>query len=265
MNTSDIGRFISELRKEKGLTQKNLAEKLNVTDKAVSKWETGRSAPDISLLVSLSEILDVTVIEILKGERIKEESFPRIGDEVVIKTIKNNNRKRKCSIFIAVIIMLLLFLISVLSYPAYHFFTSVSADNEKAIISQSKQYDNIFNESGENMKIVKTVKKGSYFFYLLQSDNSTSMRIFETDEIFEDRISIVGGGVCGAPNEISLYCSGQDDNTINVFFGYGMTDKEYNYIYRGVRCTKPIKDELVLDVIVDIDDVWSHADIIYDE
>lgn len=265
MNTSDIGRFISELRKEKGLTQKNLAEKLNVTDKAVSKWETGRSAPDISLLVSLSEILDVTVIEILNGERIKEESFSQMGDEVVIETIKNNNRKRKCLIFVVVIVMLLLLLISVLSYPVYHFFTSVPADDEKAIISQSKQYDNIFNESGENMKIVKTVKKGDYSFYLLQSDNNTSMRIFEKDKIFDNRISLVGGGKCSAPDEISFYSSGQDNNTINVFFGYDMTATEYNYIYRGVRCTKPIKDELVLDVLIDIDDVFSPASIIYNE
>lgn len=265
MNTSDIGRFISELRKEKGLTQKELAEKLNVTDKAVSKWETGRSAPDISLLVSLSEVLGVTVIEILKGERIRKESFPQIGDDVIIKTIKSNNQKRKRLIFVATTIIVLLFLISLLSYPAYHFFTSVPADNESAIINQSKRYSSIFKESEENMKIVKTVKKGNYFFYLLQSDNSTSMRIFEKDKIFDSRISLIGGGKCSAPDEISFYSSGQDNNTINVFFGYDMTATEYNYIYRGVRCTKQIKDELLLDVLIDIDDVFSPASIIYDE
>ncbi|MBE6800391.1 MAG: helix-turn-helix transcriptional regulator [Ruminococcaceae bacterium] len=65
MNAFEIGKFISELRKEKALTQKELAEKLNVTDKAVSKWETGRSAPDIALLTALSEILGVTVVDII--------------------------------------------------------------------------------------------------------------------------------------------------------------------------------------------------------
>ena len=77
MNTIDTGKFICSLRKENGLTQKELAEKLNVTDKAVSKWETGRSAPDISLLEKLSQILDVSVVEILKGERVEDESFAR--------------------------------------------------------------------------------------------------------------------------------------------------------------------------------------------
>lgn len=64
-----MGRFICELRKEKKLTQKNLAEKLEVTDKAVSKWERGISCPDVSLLVPLSKILGVTTGELLNGEK----------------------------------------------------------------------------------------------------------------------------------------------------------------------------------------------------
>ena len=56
-----------------------------------------------------------------------------------------------------------------------------------------------------------------------------------------------------------MYGSGQNNNTINVFFGYDMTDKEYSYVYRGVKCTKSVEDKIVLDVLVDIDDVWTHA------
>ena len=67
MDNRLTGSFISQRRKELNMNQKQLAEKLNVTDKAVSKWETGRSAPDIANLMPLSEALDVTVVEILKG------------------------------------------------------------------------------------------------------------------------------------------------------------------------------------------------------
>ncbi|MDO4876503.1 MAG: helix-turn-helix transcriptional regulator, partial [Oscillospiraceae bacterium] len=63
------GQLITELRKEKGLTQKQLAEALNVTDKAVSKWERGLSFPDISMLEPISELLGVSIMEILAGER----------------------------------------------------------------------------------------------------------------------------------------------------------------------------------------------------
>ncbi len=69
MEQAMIGKFISACRKEKGLTQMQLAEKLNITNRAVSKWETGKSMPDVSLMLDLCNILDITVNELLSGER----------------------------------------------------------------------------------------------------------------------------------------------------------------------------------------------------
>ncbi len=69
MNNEKIGQFISELRKSKRMTQKDLADKLNITDKAVSKWERGLSCPDISLLSSIADILGVTTGELLDGKK----------------------------------------------------------------------------------------------------------------------------------------------------------------------------------------------------
>jgi len=73
MNYERIGKFIQEKRKEKGLTQKELAKKLNLTDKAVSKWERGLGCPDVSILEILAQELDVSVLEILKGRTIENE------------------------------------------------------------------------------------------------------------------------------------------------------------------------------------------------
>lgn len=70
MNAQKTGSFISELRKEKGMTQKQLADALFVSDKAVSRWETGRGFPEISILEKISDVLDVSVAELIKGERI---------------------------------------------------------------------------------------------------------------------------------------------------------------------------------------------------
>lgn len=75
MNNEKMGRFISELRKSHQMTQKQLAEKMNISDKAVSKWERGLSCPDISLLSTLSDILDVTITELLNGERSDKEDI----------------------------------------------------------------------------------------------------------------------------------------------------------------------------------------------
>lgn len=67
MNAEKIDKFISEKRKLKNLTQKELANKLHITDKAISKWERGLSLPDISVLIPLSEILNVSLYDLLKG------------------------------------------------------------------------------------------------------------------------------------------------------------------------------------------------------
>ena len=82
-----FGAFVAALRREKGYTQKEMAEKLFVSDKAVSKWETGASIPDTALLIPLAELLDVTVTELLLCERREEERTMDTGEvESVVKT-----------------------------------------------------------------------------------------------------------------------------------------------------------------------------------
>lgn len=88
MDNKKIGLFISELRKEQGFNQKELAQQLSVTDKAVSKWETGRGLPDISILQPLAGILGVTVGELLNGERIPEQEDKEQIDKKLIKKLK---------------------------------------------------------------------------------------------------------------------------------------------------------------------------------
>ena len=73
MNQEKIGKFIAECRKKKKMTQQELADKLGITDKAISKWENGRCMPDISILEPLTEELGITINELIKGERIQKE------------------------------------------------------------------------------------------------------------------------------------------------------------------------------------------------
>ena len=86
LDKAAFGRFLAQLRREKGMTQKELAATLYVSDKAVSKWERGQSVPDISLLVPLAEQLNVTVAELLQGRRVEEERrFTREETEDLIR------------------------------------------------------------------------------------------------------------------------------------------------------------------------------------
>lgn len=90
LDKAAFGHFLAQLRREKGMTQKELAATLYVSDKAVSKWERGLSVPDISLLVPLAEQLNVTVAELLQGRRVEEEQrFTREETEDLIRKALN--------------------------------------------------------------------------------------------------------------------------------------------------------------------------------
>ena len=74
INNEKFGKFLSEMRKEKSMTQKELADKLFVSDKTVSKWERGNSMPNLTLLMPIADVLGITVTELLKGEKISENN-----------------------------------------------------------------------------------------------------------------------------------------------------------------------------------------------
>ena len=93
MNQERIGRFIANARKEKNLTQEDLAEKLGITKNAVSKWERGLCLMDMSLLKPLSEILEVSINEILAGEKIEEKDIEKKSEENIIKLTELVNLK----------------------------------------------------------------------------------------------------------------------------------------------------------------------------
>ena len=93
MDQEKIGKFIASCRKEKKLTQEELAEKLNITKNAVSKWERGLSLMDMSLLKPLSEILGVSINEILAGEKIEEKDIEKKSEENIIKLTELINLK----------------------------------------------------------------------------------------------------------------------------------------------------------------------------
>lgn len=100
IDNQKFGGFVAALRKEKGYTQKELAEKLFLSNKAISKWERGLSLPDIALLEPLADILGVTVAELLKGERIHAALEPQEMDELLGKTIHlSDNQKHVHSSF----------------------------------------------------------------------------------------------------------------------------------------------------------------------
>lgn len=85
MNQVKIGRFIAQCRKNKSLTQAQLAEKLNITDRAISKWETGKGMPDSSIMLELCNELGINVNELLSGEMIKMDKYEKLAEENLLE------------------------------------------------------------------------------------------------------------------------------------------------------------------------------------
>ena len=95
MDQLKIGKFIAECRKQKKITQAQLSEKLNITDKAVSKWERGISMPDSSIMLELCDILGISVNELLSGEKIGTENHNKKDEELLLQMANELEKKNK--------------------------------------------------------------------------------------------------------------------------------------------------------------------------
>lgn len=166
MNNDKIGKFILVLRKEKNLTQKDLADKLFITDRAVSKWERGICLPDITLFEKLAEIFDISVSELLKGEKMKNKKY--IEEKEVVKIfsnietdIKNRNKIVTNTVLVSVTIVLLLFVSYNLLKPIYYTNKTYRAEVHATdkLITTIKEMTNIIKNnqgdySDEDYKII---------------------------------------------------------------------------------------------------------------
>ena len=129
MNQKQIGKFISEERKNKNLTQSELAEKLGVTDRSISNWENGKCLPDLSLFKPLCEILDITINELMSGEKIPKEKYQNKLEENIVNTINYGNKQalsKEIKLGIYILIFGIIIIITALSiFPSESSWSSI--------------------------------------------------------------------------------------------------------------------------------------------
>ena len=114
MDAIEIGGFLSELRKQKDLKQKEVAEALQVSDKAISRWETGRGIPDVDSLQRLSDFYEVSINEILAGRRIEQSEVEKVADQNLRVAVKKQFRLRNKLLTAMTTVIILLILLAVL-------------------------------------------------------------------------------------------------------------------------------------------------------
>lgn len=126
MDQEKIGRFIAEKRKEKGMTQKELAVQLGIGDKAISKWECGRGMPDNSIMLPLCDFLGVNVNELLMGESLSESEYTESSEGIILslieekESLKKKNKKNLLSCVMLVLFAAILFYIIIMPIQVWH-------------------------------------------------------------------------------------------------------------------------------------------------
>ena len=183
MDQSKIGKFIAECRKDNKLTQEQLAEKLGVTSKSISRWENGKTMPDLSLMRPLCDILDITINELISGERIEKKEYQKKSEENIINTINYSNKKtRFFKIFLGCLITIFLILVLMFVIDVRR----MNKNEEVVFSTWGFKYFPAINLNDEEIEIaVKNylVRKGDEE-YKRYEDSKTfvSMRVFLIEE-----------------------------------------------------------------------------------
>ena len=112
MDQIKIGKFISAMRKEQGLTQRQLADKLLISDKTVSKWECGKGMPEVSLMLPLCDALGINLNELFSGEKLTDADYKKKAEENIMNLVKEKSESKK-KIILSVIVMVITFMAGV--------------------------------------------------------------------------------------------------------------------------------------------------------
>ena len=156
MNQQKIGKFIQERRKEKELTQVELAERLGVSNRTISKWENGNSLPDYSMFNDLCKELDVSINELLSGEKLTEDNYQEKLEKNFMDTIDYNNkmRNKKIKKIVFIIIGLLVIWLLYKSFILFYFSTRyVSQDVDKLFPYNKEIYNLKIKNNGKANKV----------------------------------------------------------------------------------------------------------------
>lgn len=176
MDQKKIGKFILQLRKEKNMTQQKLADKIGVTDRAISKWENGRGMPDISLINPLCQELGITVNELLSGERLNSEEYQNKFEENIISTLDYSNKKINRIKFIFISITMLI-VIAILTLSIFFAVDVTRMRNNKPVFFSTWGFEYVPPINIDDVNIENAIKE-----YLIRQDERNNY--YENEKSF---------------------------------------------------------------------------------
>ena len=271
MNAECTGQLIAARRRELGLSQTELAEQLHVTDKAVSRWETGRGMPAVDSLEPLAEVLGLSVSELLSGKRLTAEELPKTAGGQIVESMRKNVRM----VWRGVLAVLLFLAIVVGVNVGYHWFTSVPETDTDALTKQAAEYllkpRRAFTPEADpdTLRIVELERKGDYLAALCTDDwGNWCMCVYDRDKMFKDRWRGGGGKPRLNAGELGSWNFGTNHEAVIIFCGGDLPEEAAYYTFRnsGITYTYPIEERQVLDVFLlpDTSDISSYPEELMD-
>lgn len=272
MDAGKTGELIAQRRKELELSQEELARRIHVTDKAVSKWETGRGMPGIQSLEPLAEVLELSVSELLSGQRLTAEELPQAAGGQIVESMK----KARVRIFQGALAALLLAVLAVGAYVGYHYLTSAAESDLAALEKKAAEYlggpgEIVQSEFGyEALSIVETERRGDYLAALCTDGQGRwALCVYDQDPVFPDRWRAGGGKPTLEAGTLGSWNFGNSREAVIIFCGGDLPEEAAYYTFQnsGITYTCPIEDRQVLDVFLlpDTSDISSYPEELLDQ
>ena len=178
MNQEKIGRFIAEKRKEKKITQEQLAEKLGVTDRAVSNWENGKNMPDLSIFKLLCNELDISINELMSGEELEDSRYIKTLEENIITMVNDIEIKKKRKVKWLLIFLIIML---VIGWCFYNFYLIDIKYDSRVIVCNVE--DDVLNIYVNGQSVWNTD------FVIKQIDNEDIYLVHSTINVYNKRRS----------------------------------------------------------------------------
>ncbi len=261
MDAKSTGELIAARRRALGLNQTELAERLHVTDKAVSKWETGRGMPGIDSLEPLAEVLGLSVSELLSGRELTREELPGTAGGQIVESMRRQSRMAWRGALAALLAVAL----TAGAYLALHYFTTVKEDDLTGIARQAAGY----LKAERTLRVVETERRGDYLAALcLDEEGLWRLCVYDRDKVFSDRWRGNGGKQGMKPGKLGSWNYGNPREAVIIFCGGDLPEEAAYYTFRnsGIDYVCPIENRRVLDVFVlpDTGDISSYPEDLLD-
>ncbi len=277
MDAKATGGLIARRRKEQNWSQGELAERLHVTDKAISKWETGRGIPSVDLLEPLAEALGLTVSELLSGRELTPEELPRAAEAQVMESMERERRTRRRGFFATAALALIgIAAIGVGTWLAAHYLGSVPETDLEGLERQAfaslatPRRRIVYDFDYYDLEIVETERRGDYLAALCTDGaGKWCMCVYERDSVFTDRWRGGGGKPYLPAGELGSWNFGNPQEAVIIFCGGDLPEEAVWYTFQnsGITYTCPIENGRVLDVFVlpDTGDISSYPEEVLDQ